>query len=177
MRTVKVRILPPQPTLLEVSFVPEWPEPNLQTSVPLVSRYRLALFAAVLSSVLVLEYWLSEQPWESFILPTFGRNSSSQQFSPLVRLGFGFGFGFGFGLGFGSVRLIRSEQRWKLSVNRSRSAIPLRSTHASRRPSTPHSCSPSSANCPPPAPTGIRLRNTESFSHPYPARASQRPAR
>jgi len=34
-------------------------------------RYRLALFAAVLSSVLVSEYWLSEEPWESFNLLTF----------------------------------------------------------------------------------------------------------
>src|SRR5262249_14561696 len=57
------------------------------------------------------------------------------------------------------------------------SATPLRSIRANRRPSTPRSCSPSFAGCPPPAPTGIPLRSTGSFSYRFPARCSRRRVR
>src|SRR5262249_6728716 len=57
------------------------------------------------------------------------------------------------------------------------SATPLRSIRANRHPSTPRSCSPSFAGCPPPTPTGILLRSTRSFSYQFPARSSRRRVR
>ena len=66
---------------------------------------------------------------------------------------------------------------FRRSVSPWPSAALLPPNHASRRPSTPRSCSPSSADCPPPAPTGILRRSTESPWSSGPALSPQYPAR